>query len=138
MSTRAFTIQIFRSSGKFVTGNNDGSVSLFKGAKLQTTKKLGGTAVHVGYFNGQIVAAARNGKVTIMNEYFGIVKEFAGSTTSTEIRSVCGNSNYFAICDSSGSVQYYKRDFDVEPKVIFLNFQSFKTYLRFTSIMIER
>ena len=118
MSTRAFTIQIFRSSGKFVTGNNDGSVSLFKGAKLQTTKKLSGGEVYVCYINGQIVAAVRSGKITIMNKYFGIVKEFAGS--KKEIRSVCGNSNYLAICDSSGSVQYYKTDLN-EPKVILLN-----------------
>ena len=79
------------------------------------TKELNGTKVSVYYFDGQIFAAAKIGKVT-MNESLGIIKEFAG--TRTEIRSVCGNATYLAICDYGGSVRYYKKEFDKESKVI--------------------
>ena len=86
-------------------------MSLFYGAKIEKTKKLGGNEVHVGYFNGQVVAAVRNGKLTIMNERLVIMKEFAGTTR--DIRSLCGNATYLAICDLGGFVRYYKKNSSV-------------------------
>ena len=56
-----------------------------------------------------------------MNENLGIIKEFPG--TSDLYQSACGNATYLAHGDNTGSVRYYKRDFDVEPKVILLSFQ---------------
>ena len=79
-------------------------------------KKLRGTDVLVVYYNGQIVAAANNGKLTIMNESLGIIKEFDG--TKYEVEALCSNATYSVICDSRGSVQYYKKDSDLESKVI--------------------
>ena len=107
---------------------------MFKGAKLEKSKKLSGSEVLVGYFNGQIVAAVRNGKLTIMNESLGIIKEFVG--TSSQILSVCGNATYLAISDFAGCVRYYNTDFG-ESKVIVLNLQSLKfIILRLTSIKV--
>ena len=85
------------------------------------TKVLDGARVSVVYSNGQIVAGVENGKLTIMNENLGIIKEFPG--TSDLYQSACGNATYLAHGDKAGSVRYYKRDFDVEPKVILLRFQ---------------
>ena len=111
----------FRSSGHFVTGNSDGSVSLFEGSKLMKTKVVAGTKASVIYSNSQIVAAAEDGNLTIMNENLGIIKEFSG--TMSTIRSICGNATYLALCDNTGSVLYNKRDLNVEPKVILSNCQ---------------
>ena len=72
-------------------------MSLFNGSKLIKTKELDGTIVTVGCFNGQIVAAVQNGKLTIMNESLRVIKEFAGS--SSGIPSLCGNSTYLALCN---------------------------------------
>ena len=87
------------------------------------TKELGGDRAIVGYSNGQIVAAARNGKVTIMNKNLGIMREFDGP--SSGIQSICANETYLALCDFIGSVRYYNRNGDVEPKVRFSNFLLF-------------
>ena len=95
-------------------------MSLFNGPELIKTKELGGTTVFVGCYNGSLVAAIQNGKVTIMNESLGVIKEFDG--TKSSIQSLCGNSTYSAVCDNSGSVQYCKRNGDMETKVIFLYF----------------
>lgn len=107
----------FSSSGKFVTGNNDGSLCLFNGSKLIKTKKLGDFIVNVDYFNGQIVAAA-NEKLTIMNESLGVIKEYPG--VDYEILALCGNATYLAFGEYDGLVRYYKRNSDAEAKVIFL------------------
>ena len=103
-----------------MTGNSDGSVSLFNGAKLIKTKKLDGADVSVGYFNGQIAAAVQTGNLTIMNASLEIIKEFPG--TNYKARSIHGNATYLAFCDYDGSVQYYKRNDDMESKVVFLSF----------------
>ena len=99
-----------------MTGNNDGSVSLFNGSKLMKTKKLNGFAVKIAYFNNQIVAAAREGSLTVMNKNLGIIKEVPG--LNQVIASICGNSKYLALCDIGGAVRYYKRNGDLEPKVM--------------------
>ena len=111
-------------------------MSLFSGSNLIKTKELGETSVIVGYFNGQIVAAANNGKVTIMNESFGIIKEFAG--TSNQIQSICGDQTYLALCDISGSVRYYKRNSDSEPRVLFVSFVFSSTCFRVTSMIMKQ
>ena len=92
----------FRSNSMFVTGNNDGSVSLFNGSQLIKTKRLSGTSVCVGYSNGQIVAAAKHGNLTIMNENLALIKEFDGMRD--QIRSIAGNETHFATCGKGGSV----------------------------------
>ena len=108
---------------------------MFKGAKLEKSKKLSGSEVLVGYFNGQIVAAVRNGKLTIMNESLRVIKEFAGS--SSGIPSLCGNSTYLALCNRDNYVRYYKRNEDMESKVILLIFFSL-TYFRVTSMVVKQ
>ena len=85
------------------------------------TRVLYGAEVSVVYSDGQIVAAVEKGKLTIMNENLGIIKEFTGTRNRHQL--VCGNATYLALGDASGSVRYYKRDSDVEPKVILLNCQ---------------
>ena len=122
---KALDTEIFRSSMKFVTGNSDGSVSLFNGAKLIKTKKLDGRMVHVGYFNGQIVAVVKKGNLTVLNESLGIIKEFPG--TKHQVRSLCGNAAYLAFCDENGSIRYYNRNSEAEAKVIFLNYEHFNS-----------
>ena len=104
----------------FVTGNNDGSVSLFDGSQLIKTKKLNGISTYVAYSNGQIVAAAKNGNLTIMNEQLALIKEFVG--IEAHIRSISGNETHLATCDTTGSVCYYKIS-NVESKVVFQTFE---------------
>ena len=113
---QALILNIFRSSDQFVTGNNNGFISLFNGSKMIKNIDLKGGSVSVSHFNSQIVAAVENGKVTIMNENLGIIKEFAGTNSLT--RSICSNQTYIALCDDKNSVWYCKRNDDVEPKVI--------------------
>ena len=115
------TPETFRSSGTFLTGNNDGSVSLFNGSKLIKTKELSGTSVTVGYFNGQIIAAARTGKVTVMDENLGVIKELGEITDSST--TICGNSTYLAFCINR-FVLYYKINGNMQPKVILLYFST--------------
>lgn len=115
-SNKALILNIFRSSDQFVTGNNNGFISLFNGSKMIKSIDLKGGAVAVSHFNSQVVAAVENGKVTIMNENLGIIKEFAGTDCLT--RSICLNQTYIALCDYNYSVWYCKRNDDVEPKVI--------------------
>ena len=119
-----------------MTGNTDGSVSLFNGSKLEKTKRLGGNEVHVDYSNGQIVAAIRNGNLTIMNESLGIIKEF--SATEDQTQSINGNETYLAFCDAGGSVQYYARNSNERPKVILHRILNVTKLLRTTCIMAER
>lgn len=112
----------FRSSGKFVTGSNNGTVSLFNGTNLMKAKKLGDLEVLLSYCNGQIVAAVENGNLTIMNENLGIVKEFP--VRKSPFQSLCGNASYLASGDENGSVCYYKTN-NEEANVVFLDFQSY-------------
>ena len=104
-----------------MTGNSNGSVSLFNRSKLIKTKELGGYEVHVGYFNDQIVAAVKKGSLAIMNENLQIIKKFPG--TNYSVLSIHANTYYSALYDYGGLVRYYKRNSDMEPKVIFLSFQ---------------
>lgn len=118
MSFKLLRFENFRSSGKFVTGNNNGSVSLFDGSKLIQTKRLGLNAVQVEYLNGQIVAAIKDGNLLILNRSLGIIKEFMD--TNYKVGAICGNSNYLAVCDYSGFVWYYQRGYSEQ--VIYLSF----------------
>ena len=92
-------------------------MSLFNGSKLIKTKELSGTAVTVGYFNGQIVAAAKTGKVAVMDENLEVIKELGEITDSAT--TICGNSTYLALCVNR-FVLYCKINGDMQPKVILL------------------
>ena len=131
-SSKLQVSKIFRSSGQFVTGNNDGTVSLFNGSELIKTKDLHGTTVSVGSYNGKIVAAVENEKVTIMNESLRIINQF--DRASDQISSICMNENYSAWCDLGGIVRY-KRNGDMEPKVILLYYSIIQISLSFTDMM---
>ena len=104
-----------RSADKFITGNHDGSVTLFIGDKLIKTKKLSGRSTLVDYVNGQVVAALQNGQVTILNDDLEIIKEISRIGGRPEM--ISGNDNYVAISDDSGSVLYFRPDSTSKPKV---------------------
>lgn len=108
---------MFRSKQKFVTGNSNGSLSLFDKNRLLKSKSLAGIRVMVAYFNGQIVAAAKNGKLTIMNEDLETLKEIPG--TREQPLCITGNATYLVMSDWGGFVRYYKRNSNEQSKVFF-------------------
>ena len=128
----------FRSDEKFVTGNRDGSVSLFNKANLIKTKQLDGFRTLVEYCNGQIIAAPEFGKVTILNENLEFIEELF--VIYEQVRSVSGNDTYLAIADFDGLVTYCRRTDDhIIPNVSqgHLLFSLKETLFRHTNIVIE-
>ena len=76
----------------------------------------------VAYFNGQIIAGQRNGKLAIMNEELETAeilnKPQNGFFEIDDVpRSVSANGAYLACCDDHGGVFYYTRNSDMEPMV---------------------
>ena len=93
---------------------------MFVDGELKKTKKFDGKVPLVGYINGEIVVATKNGKLTILNENLDIKKEFtAGAITKLDDpQSLSGNETFIAFGNFDGVVRYYKRNGDKNPTVI--------------------
>ena len=116
-----FYFQIsFRSDKKFVTGNLDGSVSIFVDGQLKKTQKFEGKETLVQFINGEIVAASSDSEMEILNENLGIKKQFtAGTVTKNSTPwSLTGNEKYLASGNEDGVVRYYRRNGDAEPEEV--------------------
>ena len=57
-----------------MAGTFEGSVVLFNSAKQLKTKSVVGNIAMVSYLNGQIVAAASYGKLTILNKDLRVIR----------------------------------------------------------------
>ena len=104
----------------------EGFVLLLEKTTLKETAYIMSDICLVGYSNG-IIAAGEGGTLTIMNESHEIIKKIPG--TNHDVLSLCGNSIYLAFGDRGGFVRYYKRNSDMEPKVIFLGFELYIIFL---------
>ena len=93
----------------------DGSLTLFKNGGALKTVKLRGKEPLVRYINGEIVTAARYGKLTILNEDLQVLKTFHGSDST--ISSLTGNSEYISFGDYNGTIRYFDRVGSIFPKV---------------------
>ena len=96
-------------------GNRNGSVTLFNEGNAVKTNYLFSSITLVDYSNGQVVAAAEKGQLIILSEDLEIIKEFTGPIGIPTM--ISGNTTYLTLSDSSGSVQYYKRNSNAQPKV---------------------
>lgn len=95
----------------------------------------------VRFINGEIVSAARNGKLTVLNEELEVLKTFRYETERS-ILTLTGNEKYIAYGDYNGTVRYYNRIDDTAPRVsgffdtdYYLQVYYHETYIR--SIDIE-
>ena len=93
----------------------DGSLTIFKNGEALKTIKLPGERLLVIFINGEIVTAARYGKLTVLNERLEVLKTFKG--TESIVFTLTGNSKYIAFGDYSGMVRYYSRGGSIFPKV---------------------
>ena len=94
----------------------DGSLTLFKNGGALKTVKLRGKEPLVRYINGEIVTAARYGKLTILNEDLQVLKTFHHGSESY-ISSLTGNSEHIVLGDHNGTVRYYDRVGGIFPRV---------------------
>ena len=84
---------------------------------LTNDDEINSFPVTVAYFNGRVVAAGANGKLTILNEDLEVVAVRTG--TEVTPRSISANSNYLAMSDDDGVIRYYKIHTGENPKVSF-------------------
>ena len=93
----------------------DGSLTLFKNGKSLKSVKLPGDYPLVRFINGEIVTAARYGKLTVLNKELEILKTFRG--TEKTVQTLTGNNNHIAVGDYGGAVRYYNRLGGIFPRV---------------------
>ena len=102
-----------------MVAGSDGSLTKFtngpSGLVLKKKIDLQGIYPLVRFSNGEIVTAARNGKLTLLNEKLHILKTFHG--TEYGVLSLSANKNFIAFGDWNGVVRYYNRDGGMAPKV---------------------
>ena len=115
-------------SDHFVAASGDGSLTLFKNGDALKTVKLPGERPLVRFINGEIISAAKNGKLTVLNKELEVLKIFHG--TRSTIRTLARNNKYIAFGDDSGDVRFYSRTGGVIPKVS----DFFSTLKTFTDI----
>ena len=90
-----------------MAASKDGSLTLFKNGKTVKPIKLSGERPSVRFINGEIVTAAENGKLTVLNKELEILKTFQG--TKRTVFTLTGNNNHIAVGDYGGAVRYYNR-----------------------------
>ena len=122
-------------SETFVAASRDGSLTLFKNGEAVKTVKLPGGARLVRYINGEIISAAENGKLTILNrelETLKTLKTHIGPTGS--IRTLTANNKYIVSGNINGVVRYYNRNGDGLPAnvSVFFKYNVLKNRIRFT------
>ena len=71
-----------------MVASSDGSLTILKNGKSSDTLKLQGYFPLVRFINGEIVTAARWGKLTVLNEKLQVLKSFDG--TESSIRTLAG------------------------------------------------
>ena len=77
--------------------------------------ELEGELPLVRFINGEIVTAAQNGKLTVLNKKLETLKTFRG--TEKFVYSLTGNNEFIAVGDKNGTVRYYNRVGSIFPKV---------------------
>ena len=104
----------------FVTGNLDGSVSIFIDGQPKKTRKIEGEETLVQFIYDEIVMASSDGKLRILNENLDIKKQFtAGTVTQNSTpMSLTGSEKYLASGNGVGVVRYYRRNGDAEPEKV--------------------
>ena len=98
-----------------MAASKDGSLTLFKNGEAFKSIKLPGTRPLVRFINGEIVTAAKNGKLTVLNKELEILKTFRG--TEKTVQTLTGNNNHIAVGDYGGAVRYYNRLGGTFPRV---------------------
>ena len=93
----------------------DGSLTLFKNGWSLKKLKLQDENPLVRFINGEIVTAAHNGKLTVLNKELETLKTFRG--TEEFVYSLTGNNEFIATGDVKGTVRYYNRVGSIFPKV---------------------
>ena len=84
-----------------------GSLTLFKNGEASKAVKLPGERPLVRYINGEIISAAENGNLTVLNPKLEILKTFNG--TRATVLTLTGNHEYIVFGDYGGAVRYYNR-----------------------------
>ena len=98
-----------------MAASKDGSLTLFKNGKASKIVKLQDEWPLVRFINGEIVTAAQNGKLTVLNEELEVLKTFRGS--EHYISSLTGSNKYIALGDHNGTVRFYNRVGNIFPTV---------------------
>ena len=101
-------------SESFVAASTDGSLTIFKNGKAFRTVKLQGEKPLVRYNNGEIISAAPNGKLTVLNRKLEILKTFHG--TGNTVYTLTGH-KYIAFGDDNGTIRYDDRVGSIFPRV---------------------
>ena len=99
-----------------MTASTDGSLTLFKNDEALKTVKLSGERPLVRFINGEIISAAENGKLTVLNQNLEILRTFHGTVQAT-VRTLTANANFIVVGDYGGAVQNYNRTGGNFPRV---------------------
>ena len=110
-----------------MAASEDGSLTLFKNGEAVKTVKLQGKRPLVRFINDEIVTAAENGKLTILNRKFETLKNFVTHEGGTgSVRTLTGNKKYIISGNMNGVVRYYNRYGGGFPRVSsFFEYSSF-------------
>ena len=119
-------LNLSRQGDRFVIGCNDGSVAVYAHYQKLATKKLKGFSVMVAVLNNRVVAAAMQGKLSVLDENLEVLKIFGD--VDKQPMALHGNEEYLCLGDYRGNVYYYNVYHDKHPKVslkfIFIFFQT--------------
>ena len=99
-------------SERFVASSADGTLTLFENDKYLKTIQLQGEEPLVRLINDEVVTVARNGKLTVLNEYLEVLKSFNG--TKNPVVCLTGNDKYIVFTDDTGKVWYNDRYNDTQ------------------------
>ena len=87
----------FRNDSTFVTGDNDGSVTLWKDKEITLTKKLFAERVLVIVQNGTIIAASFNRDIVEMDDEFDIKKTHRGTAYFQKPTALYANEKFLVV-----------------------------------------
>jgi len=93
---------------KFVTGNEDGTISLFKNGKHERTRKLASCCCLVKFISNEIVVAPLEADLVILNENLEIVKKYHGAHGKPV--SISGNAKFIVVGYQDGVVRCYNKE----------------------------
>ena len=109
----------FSTDKKFITGNDNGYISILIDGELKKSVYQGAEDPFVAYVNGEVAVVTRRGTLSILDENLE-QREFFDSGTYHPDRlcqSMSGNEKFIAAGNFNGLVTYWRRTGDKKPQV---------------------
>ena len=98
-----------------MAASGHGVLTIIKNGEPLKRVQLQGIFPLVRFINGEIITAARYGKLTVLNKKLDFLKTFPG--TERGLYTLTANKKFIAMGDYSGTVRYYDRAGSTIPRV---------------------